>query len=159
MIFYQWYAGRCVLSYYEKAACVGTVLLHSDIFDNPMAFFRGPDEHSVVCFSCLDTSHTAFTVDFTRRNGQESIHSLPLKVTSAPVVDRSNFEVRACTTQEVDFVRHYIETADLATLSGLWGARPLPTPEVRQNLLNFLESATTTNHAKDDAHPQVLPED
>jgi len=154
MVFYQWYTGRCVLSYHEKDACVGTVLLHSDIFDNPMAFFPGPDGHSVVCFSYRDTTYTAFTVDFTRRDGQESIDSLPLPVTSEPVVAHSEFEVRACTTKEVDFVWHYIETADLATLSGLVGARATESAQVRQNLLYFLESATTTNNAKDDAHPR-----
>ena len=138
---------------------MGTVLLHSDIFDNPMAFFPGPDGHSVVCFSYLDASYTAFTVNFTSRDRRESINSLPLQVTSEPVANRSDFEVRACTTKEVDFVRRYIETEDLATLSGLLGARATEIAQVRQNLLYFLESATTTINAKNDAHPQVLPED
>jgi len=160
MEFHQWYTGRCILSYYENDVPVGTVRLHSDFFDNPIAFFPGPDGRSVICFSFLDTTYAAFTVDFTKRNQKGVYVPLLLRVPDEPVVDHSDFEVRACTAKEVAFVGHYIKTVDLATLSNL--VRNGTTPETREDMLRHLAWSTHLPDRGDPvlkyAKPQILSE-
>ena len=158
--FHQWYTGRCILSYYENNVCVGTVRLHSDFFNNPIAFFPGPDGNSVICFSFLDTTYAVFTVDLSTRNSREGGNSLQLRVPDEPVVDRSDFKVRACTAKEVDFVSQYIQTVDLSTLANL--VRGGATQNTRKNMLTHLTWATNQNNWQDPvlkyAKPQIMPE-
>jgi hypothetical protein len=139
--FHQWSTGRCVLSYDENGVCVGTVRLHSDLLNNPIAFFPGPDGESVVCLSDLDTMGVAFIVDFSKRDRNGVVIPERLRDPGEESVDRSDFEVRACTRKEVDFVAQYIKTTDPKTLSNLvrWGTTA---PQTRENMLNFLKFAT-----------------
>jgi hypothetical protein len=157
--FHQLLTGKCILSYYVAGTCMGTTTLHSDLLNNPLACFPGPDEKSVICLSDLDTFQAAFTVDFTKRNNKGTAIPPRLQEPGQEAVDHSDFEVRACTYEEVDFVKQYIKTVDLSTLSNCirWGARP----ETRQGVLKFLIYATTPNNWQDpvlkDAHPLMLP--
>lgn len=150
MEFHQWLTGRCVLSYYENSVCVGTVRLHSDLLNNPVAFFPGMDGESVVCFSYLDTTWAAFTVDFTKQDNNGVVIPERLRDPGQEAVDRSDFEVRACTRKEVNFVEQYIKTVDSNTLSNLV-IRGSTAPETRRNLLTFLVMAS-------DMKPQMPPE-
>lgn len=158
MQFHQWYTGRCVVSFYENGVRVGTATLSTGLFTHPWAMFPGPAGTSVVCFSWLDTTYAAFTVDFARRN--ERGVSIPRKLRDA--VDYSDFDVRACTTDEVAFVANFIRTASPDALFGLsrWGRT---TVEPKENDLLFLKLATNPYDSRDpvlkDARPQILPGD
>ena len=164
LVFHEWLTGRCVLSYYENGICLGKVRLNNDIFITPQAFFPGPDGKSVVCLSWPDTFYAAFTVDFTKRNDKGVIIPPRLQLPGQEAVDFSNFEVRACTRKEVDFVYNYIKTVDLNTLSHLvrwseWGT----TEETREGMLRCLIWATTPRDYRDPvlkyAAPLILPEE
>ena len=155
--FHEWNSGRAVLSYYEKGALVGRVQLNNDLFNDPLAMFPGPDGHSVVCLSWPDTFDTAFTVDFSKYNREGVKIPERLRLGGQEVVDFSNFEVRACTTAEVNFVRHFIEGTDLKTL-GLctrWGSPA--TEDTRKYTLHFLGWATA--RVNGEGAPLILPED
>ena len=155
--FHRWYSGRCVLSCYENGVCVGTTRLCTGWLTDPIAFFPGPNENTVVCFSWGDTTDAAFTVDLTGRHPSGA--AIPTRL--ADVVDWSAFEVRACTRREVDFTVHYIKTADqtdLARLSRMGSG----SEQVRADLLKFLLWATGERDYRDpvlkDAIPQLMPE-
>lgn len=157
MQFHQWYTGKCVLSCYEDGVRIGKATLTTGFFTHPWAMFPGPDGKSVVCFSWLDTTYAAFTVDLAKRN-PEGV-TIPRKL--GGTVDFSNFDVRACSTGEVEFVANFIRTAgpNLFNLSR-WGLR---SPQSKENALLFLKLATTPNDWNDpvlkDAKPQILPRD
>ncbi len=160
LAFDQLYPSACLLSYYENERRVGTTKLHADLFDNPDAFFPGPDGHSAICFTYLDTTYATFTVDFAKRNQDEDFHNLRLRVPVEPIVDRSDFEVRACTAREVAYLEQYIKTADETTLAAL--VRGRSTPEVRKALLDHLTWSTRPYNSRDPvlryAKPQLLPQ-
>jgi hypothetical protein len=162
--FCQWYSGRCVLSYYENGVCVGTAEMDMGAFTHPWMAFPGQDGKSVIFFSELDTTSAVFTVDFTKWNPQGV--AIPDRLQD--VVNRSDFEVRACTKKEVNYVADYIAMAKLTTLSDLrgggptWGAAsargnsPHLMPE-REFLLNYLKYATSDGRLYG-ADSQILPE-
>jgi hypothetical protein len=159
--FHQWYSGRSILSYYENGACVGHVQLNNDLFNDPLAMFPGPDGRSVVCLSWPDTFDAAFTVDFSKRSSAGCTIPERLRLEGQEAVDFSNFEVRACTTKEVEFVRRFIRNADLKTLGDC--IRNKATEEARQDTLTFLAWATSPNNWTDpvlkNAAPLLLPDD
>ena len=155
--FHRWYSGRCVLSCYEHGSCVGTTRLSSGWLTDPIAFFPGPDENTVLCFSWGDTTDAAFTVDFTERH--RSGAAIPKRL--ADVVDWSAFGVRACTRREVDFTAHYLKTVDQQELAHR-SRMDSGSAQVRADLLKFLLWATGERDYQDpilkDAIPQLLPE-
>jgi hypothetical protein len=157
MQFNQWYTGRCMLYYYEDSVCIGRVKLGLGLFTHPLAVFPGSDGKTVVCFSRLDTTYAAFTVDFSKRI-QQGTH-IPAKLQDA--VNYSNFEVRACTRQEVNFVADYIRTVDSNLLAKhLIGGET--SEQSRANALLFLRYSTEEHNWHDpvleNAYPQILPE-
>jgi hypothetical protein len=159
--FHRWYSGSCMLSYYENDNRAGTVKLHSDYFNNPIAFFPGRDGHSVICFSFLDTTYATFVIDFTKRNAHPDVIDLPLVVRAEPVVDRSDFAVRPCTEEEVDRLAQFLRTTDLFSLSHL--VRGSVTSETREDLLKHLEWSTgrwvSASTDLQFSKPQILPTD
>jgi hypothetical protein len=162
--FHQWNTGRSVLSYYENGICIGVVQLNNDLFNDPLAMFPGPDGQSVVCLSWPDTYNAAFTVDFSKRSPGGMPIPKRLQLYSQEAVDFSNFKVRACTPEEVDFVRDYIKRVDLKTFASCtrWGASGA-TEDQREDALRFLTWATSPNNWQDpilkDAVPLILPEE
>jgi hypothetical protein len=162
--FHQWYTGKSILSYFENGTCVGVVQLNNDLFNDPLAMFPGPDGLSVVCLSWPDTFDAAFTVDFSKRSHDGVPIPKRLRLDGQEAVDFSNFKVRACTPKEVEFVRHYIETADLKTFANCtrWG-NSAATEEQRANTLRFLTWAISPNNWQDpilkNAKPLILPEE
>ena len=157
--FCRWYSGSCVLSCYQHDVCTGTVHLVSGLFEHPWAMFPGPDGNTAVCFSRLDTTYAAFTLEVTKSNNDPCFARLHLQAPAEPVLKRSDFLVRACTIKEVEFVRQYIQTADLDTLAkSLKGG---VTAETRQNALIGVAWSTGVYGPHEtvdkNAHPQVLP--
>jgi hypothetical protein len=71
-------------------------------------------------------------------------------------VNFSNFKVRACTWEEVDFVKKYIQTTDFNILANSvrWGLKRPGRPY----LLKLLEWSTVGND-KEYGHPKIFPED
>lgn len=121
--------------------------------------FPGPDGNTVVCLSRLDTTYAAFTVDVTKPNDDPQFTWLHLQARVEPVIERSDFLVRACTGKEVEFIRHYIETVDLGTLAK--SVKGGATADTRQNILTVVAWSTGVYGPHDtvdkDAHPQILP--
>jgi hypothetical protein len=160
LVFHELLTGNCVLSYYENNVCLGTVKLHSDFLNNPMAFFPGPSGECIVCLSYLDTTYAAFTVDLSKQSLKVGDIPPELRQPGQEAVDSSDFEVRACTRKEVDFVVKYIKSVDIRTLSNL--VRGGLTEEEREALLKSLIWATTSSNWRDPllkyAKPQILPE-
>ena len=153
--FHHWYSGRYVLSYYDNSTCIGTVRLSGGLLTDPLGFFPGPDGNTVLCLSWLDITNAAFTVDFTKRHPRGA--TIPEQLEDA--VDWSAFEVRACTQREVDFTRQYLRTVDRQTLAHLVRGGSGSEAE-RQNMLEFLRSATTPSGGYDqNAKAQIVPRD
>jgi hypothetical protein len=162
--FHQWYSGQSILSYYEKGTRIGFVKLNNDFLNDPLAMFPGPDGKSVVCLSWPDTFDAAFTVSFSTYSKKGVVIPDRLKLDGQEAVDFSNFPVRACTTREVEFVRHFIQNADDKTLiSCLRWQVPESTAEKRADTLRFLAWATSPNDWRDsvlkDGSPLILPDD
>jgi hypothetical protein len=157
MQFHQWYTGRCVLSYFDNGICLGTVILDNGFLTDPWAIFPGPDGKSVVCLSELDLTDAAFTVNFTKCSNQGV--TIPMGLQDA--VDRSDFEVRACTRKEVNFVENFIKTADSSVVAGCLRGGLTPS-YTREDWVNYFRCATSPNDWRDpvlkDAKPQILPE-
>ena len=157
MQFHQWWTGKCVLTCDENGGRLGTATLATGLLTHPWAAFPGPDGSTVICFSRLDTTYAAFTVDVTKRNPKGATIPRKLEMT----VDFSNFDVRACSADEVAFVANLIR-ASPPSLSNLsrWG---FSSPQSRENALSFLKFATTRYDANDavlkEAKPQILPGD
>jgi len=160
LVFHEFLTGKCVLSYYKNNTRVGTVVLHSDLLNNPLAIFPGPDGQTVVCLSDLDTFQAAFTIDLTNQNNNGVAIPDWLRKPDQEAVDRSDFLVRACTKNEVEFVANYIKTANMASLSNCvrWGA----SRETREAYREFLICATTPHDWRDSllkhASPLMLPQ-
>jgi len=154
MQFHRWWTGKCVLSCEENGVRAGTTTLATGLFTHPWAAFPGPGGNTVICFSRLDNTYAVFTVDVAKRNPKGV--SIPPKLEGT--VDFSNFEVRACSTDEVAFVANLIRTAapSLSNLSR-WG---LSSPQSREDALLFLKLATTRYDENDpvlkEARPQIL---
>lgn len=157
MQFHQWYTGRCVLSYYENSTCLGTTKLALGLFTHPWAVFPGPEGKSAVCLSWLDNTYTAFAVDYSKGRRKKVV--IPDKLQEA--VDESDFEVRACSRREVEFVADFIRTTDSQLLSSVLRGGLEPN-ESREDVLRFLRWATEPNNYRDPvlkgAKPQILPE-
>jgi hypothetical protein len=148
------YLTNGVVSYSENGVCIGRTILSNDFLYDPLAIFPCPDHHSVVCLSWPDTFDAAFTIDFSKYHPDGA--SIPGRLKGV-VVDSSDFEVRACTTKEVAFVKQFIQTADLKTFAACtrWG--PIAeTEDHRQYMLDFLDWSTSPMK---DASPLILPED
>jgi hypothetical protein len=156
---YPFYTRGGVISYYENGRRVGSVKLSNDFLYDPLAIFAGPDGHSIICLSWPDTFDAAFTIDFSQPNTQGDLVENRLRNI---VVDSSDFEARACTTREVAFVRHFLETSSLKTLASCtrWGANG-ETEDTRQYLLFFLKVSTSVRGGPDpdlkDSSPLILP--
>jgi hypothetical protein len=121
--------------------CIGRTILSNGFLYDPLAIFPCPDHRSVVCVSWPDTYEAAFTIDFSQRpaGGAEipdRLHGI--------VVDSSDFEVRACTTTEVSFVKKFIRTSDLKTFASCtrWGNSGA-NEDSRLVMLRFLMMATS----------------
>ena len=157
--FCRWYSGGCVLTCYQNSACTGTVDLVSGLLEHPWAMFPGPDGNTVICFSRLDTTYAAFAVDMTKPNDDPQFTRLHLQVRVEPVIERSDFLVRACTAKEVEHVRQYIQTAGLSILAK--SVKGGVSDEGRRNLLAVVTWSTTPYNWKDPvaklARPQILP--
>ena len=157
--FCRWYSGGCVLSCYQNDVCTGTVDLVSRLLEHPWAMFPGPDGYTVVCFSRLDTTYAAFTVDMTKPNDDPRFTRLHLQVPVEPVIERSDFMVRACTAKEVEFVRQYVQTVELNTLG--MSVKGGVTAETRQNALTGVAWSTGVygpgETVDKNAHPQISP--
>lgn len=155
----RWYSGGCVLSCYQNEVCTGTVDLVSGLLEHPWAMFPGRDGNTVICFSRLDTTYAAFTVEVTKPNDDPQFARLHLQVRVEPVIERSDFVVRACTAKEVQFVRQYVQTTDLGTLAR--SVKGGLTAEKRHNLLTVVAWSTGVygpgETVDKNAHPQILP--
>ena len=156
---HRWYSGNTVLSCYQDGTRTGTVKLINGLFEHPSTMYPGPDGNTVVCFSILDTTYATFAVDVTKPNDDPRFTRLHLRVTDEPVVEPSDFLVRACTVKEVEFVTEYIKTTNLKTLS--MSVRGGMSDTTREDLLTYLEWSTTPYNWKDPvaklAKPQILP--
>ena len=162
--FHQWDSGRSVLSYYEHEVRVGTVTLNNDLFNDPIAMFPGPNDASVICLSWPDTFDAAFTVDFSKRSNEGMPIPERLRLDGQEAVDFSNFNVRACTPNEVASVRSFIERTDLKTYASYTRyGEAAANEESRKHMLRFLTLATSPNDWRDpvlmNAAPLLLPED
>ena len=148
-----------MLSCYQDGVRTGTAELINGLFEHPWAMFPGPDGDTVICFSILDTTYATFTVDVTKPNDDPRFARLHLRVPVEPVVERSDFLVRACTVKEVDYLAEYIKTTDLKTLSK--SLRGGASTETREDLLTYLAWSTTPYNWKVPvskfAKPQILP--
>ena len=155
----RWYSGGCVLSCFQNDVRTGTVDLVSGMLEHPWAMFPGPDGNTVICCSILDTTYAAFTVDVTKLNDDPQFTRLHLQVPVEPVIERSDFLVRACTAKEMEFVRQYVQTVDLNTLGKSMKGGAIT--ETRKNVLTYLTWSTSPNNWQDPvtkfAKPQILP--
>ena len=156
---HRWYSGSTVLSCYQNGARTGTTELINGLFEHPWAMFPGPDGNTVVCFSILDMTYATFAVDVTKPNNDPKFTQLHLRVPVEPVLERSDFLVRACTAEEVKLVAEYIKTTDSRTLAR--SVRGGVSAETREDLLTYLTWSTTPYNSKDPvlkfAKPQILP--
>jgi hypothetical protein len=142
------YTRGATIDYYQNHHRVGGLTMVNDFLFDQEAIYPGPDGHSVVCLSWPDTVEAAFTIDFSRRSRSSSPTDSRIREN---LVEKTDFEVRACTTDEVASVRHFIQTADLKTFAACtrWGARA-ENEDTRQGELLFLSDATTQwTHARE----------
>jgi hypothetical protein len=158
----QWYNGRCVLSYYEGAACKGVVRTRKGLFEWPVAIFAGPDAHSVICLYELDTTVAVFTIELSKQSSE----GIPPPQRLQDLVLHSNFRTRACTKAEVTYLRNHISS----TKDPLWrnafaifGSKVDP-EQGRQGLLRTLDMGTIPYEERDPtwrdySKPQIQPED
>ena len=148
------------MSCYQNDVRTGTADLVSGMLEHPWAMFPGPDGYTVVCFSRLDTTYAAFTVEVTKPNDDPRFTRLHLQVPVEPVIERSDFLVRACTGKEVDFIRQYVQTTDLGILAK--SVKGGLTAERRQNLLTVVAWSTGVYGPHDtvdkNAHAQISPQ-
>ncbi len=155
--FYRWCSGDCVLDFYRDGVRFGGTTLNRGLFEHPWAVFPGPHGQSVVCFSWLDTTFAAFSVDLRRRSDA----TVPRILEEA--VAGSDFPVRACTRAEVDFVADLITHADPDCWASHLYADKIPADLERDRCLSFLRLATTPDlwrdHSLHGAPPQILPVD
>ena len=149
------YTSDGVVSYSENGVCIGRTFLSNDFLYDPLAIFPCPDNHSVVCMSWPDTFEAAFTIDFSKRSPNVDRIPDPLQ---GVAVDSSDFEVRACTTDEVAYVKDFIRTADLKTFAAC--IRSVPSAEVdhnRQKVIDFLTMATAMHDWRDPLMKNASP--
>ncbi len=155
--FYCWYSGDCTLDFYRDGAHVGRTVLGRGLFTHPWAVFPGPDGQSVVCFSWLDATFAAFTVDLRQRTDA----AVPRVLEEA--VERSDFPVRACTHVEVEFVADLIADAEPSHWASHLYVDELPADLERDRCQSFLRLATMPNlwrnRSLDGAPPKILSVD
>lgn len=157
----QWYSGRCELSYYEDRVCKGRLRVHKGLLEWPTAVFPGPDDQRLICIYEMDTTVAVFTIELNQRSEQGAVPPSRLR----SIVLFSNFTVRACTHDEVVYLRDYLrsESGPLWRNSfALFGSAASPV-KFRNSLVNALALGTIPQSERTGdwlhyAHPQIPPE-
>jgi hypothetical protein len=161
--FYYWRSGNCTLDFYRDGVRVGGTTLGRGLFTHPWAVFPGPAGQSVICFSWLDTTFAAFSVDLRQRPEQKDNSGVQVPPALAEAVNRSDFPVRACTPAEVLFVADLIARATPSSWASHLYVDEVAPDQEKQRCLSFLRLATTPGLWRDPslhgAPPQILPAD
>ncbi len=160
--FYEWRSGNCLLEFYHDGTRLGGTTLDRGLLSHPWAVFPGPDGQSVICFSSLDLTFAAFSVDLRSRpvpGASGDGVAVPRDLDEAVI--RSDFPVRACTPAEVAFVADLIAQASPSRWASHLSVDALPPEAERDRCLSFLRLATTPNLWRDPslhgAPPHILP--
>ncbi|HEX4630493.1 MAG TPA: hypothetical protein VH188_05965 [Chthoniobacterales bacterium] len=144
---YHWVTDRRIpLLYRKKGQDVGRLEFTYSPEWYPEAIFPTEDRQNLICFYGTDLTLALFVIELNKNAAPD--HAAPKGLfTSSPAIIRyTDFALRRCTSDEVTYVKRYIQASDDAALRkmSLTGL-PFPYDPVRnkQYLLTKIEHVTT----------------